>query len=133
MEGLLVVHIDGPGGGCEPQPAWEQIGKAWHSEAYPLSLTTYLISIGKNDTIFPNLYLSNASQLFCPPKGKIKIRLTYVQKFCVRKKVAESSEGLVEGLVMKHDKHLVVCVLKCKKLSCFFVSFKVSICISLYT
>lgn len=109
------------------------IRKTWHSEAHSLPLTTYLISIGKNDTIFPNLYFSNASQLFCPPKGKIKMRLTYVQKLCVRKKVAEISEGLVGGLVMKHDKHLVVCVLKCKKLSCFFLSFKVSICVSLYT
>lgn len=56
------------------------------------------------------------------------MRLTYVQKLCVRKKVAEISEGLFGGLVMKHDKHLLVCVLKCKILSCFFLSFKVSIC-----
>lgn len=86
VERLLVLHIDGPGVGCEPQPAWEQIRKARPSEAHSLSLDHILnFHWKKKMTQFSLICdLSNALQLYCPPEGIIKVRLTYVQKFCMR-------------------------------------------------
>lgn len=82
--------------------------------------------------------LSNPLQLYCPPEGIIKVRLTYVRKFHRTKKgnrkveeVDFSSEGWVGGFIKKEDKCSVVCVLKCKQPFCFSLTFKISAYISL--